>query len=349
MLLFVARDVRRLPLRAARGASDRAAHGLLWVAIVFTALLGLGRAFVPEREQRVLDALVLAPCDRSAIWLGEVARDARLPRRGRARRAAGLRALLPRPRLARPSPRSRSRTSGSARSGRSRRRWQSRRARASCCCRSSSCRSRSRSSSAASARASADAGPLPRLPRALRPALRAHSAGRSSSTSSPSDGVQSSAIAASVCRLPRRRWRSSPSALALVFFVAPNDADQGFSQRIFYFHVPIAFTAYRCFGWGAWKALRHLWKREPSARPRELRRDPPGRHLRRARCCSQARSGRRSRGGTGGSGARTSSCSSSSSSSSTARTSCCASRSRPGRSARTSAPSTRSSASCSCR
>ena len=46
-----------------------AAAGLLWLAILFTALLGLGRAFVAEREQGVLDALVLAPCDRSAIWL----------------------------------------------------------------------------------------------------------------------------------------------------------------------------------------------------------------------------------------------------------------------------------------
>jgi heme exporter protein C len=55
------------------------------------------------------------------------------------------------------------------------------------------------------------------------------------------------------------------TALAFVFFVAPNDADQGFSQRIFYFHVSIAFTAYLCFGLGAWKALRHLWKRDPRA------------------------------------------------------------------------------------
>ena len=45
--------------------------GLLWVAILFTALLGLGRAFVPEREQRMFDGLVLAPCDRSAIWLAK--------------------------------------------------------------------------------------------------------------------------------------------------------------------------------------------------------------------------------------------------------------------------------------
>ena len=55
------------------------------------------------------------------------------------------------------------------------------------------------------------------------------------------------------------------AALLLVFFVAPTDADQGFSQRIFYFHVSIAFTSYLCFGAGAWKALRHLWKRDPHA------------------------------------------------------------------------------------
>ena len=28
---------------------------------------------------------------------------------------------------------------------------------------------------------------------------------------------------------------------------------------IFYLHVPVALTAYACFGWGAWKALRLLW------------------------------------------------------------------------------------------
>ena len=55
------------------------------------------------------------------------------------------------------------------------------------------------------------------------------------------------------------------AAVALIFFYAPTDGDQGFSQRIFYFHVPIALTAYACFGWGAWKALRVLWKRDPNA------------------------------------------------------------------------------------
>ena len=57
----------------------------------------------------------------------------------------------------------------------------------------------------------------------------------------------------------------STSAIALVFFVVPNDADQGFSQRIFYFHVPIALTAYGCFLVGAWKGFRHLWKDDPAA------------------------------------------------------------------------------------
>ena len=55
------------------------------------------------------------------------------------------------------------------------------------------------------------------------------------------------------------------TALIFVFYVAPNDANQGFSQRIFYFHVSIAMTAYACFVGGAWKAFRHLWKRDPRA------------------------------------------------------------------------------------
>jgi heme exporter protein C len=55
------------------------------------------------------------------------------------------------------------------------------------------------------------------------------------------------------------------SAVALIFFYVPTDADQGFSQRIFYLHVPVALTAYACFGWGAWRALAHLRKRDPAA------------------------------------------------------------------------------------
>jgi heme exporter protein C len=55
------------------------------------------------------------------------------------------------------------------------------------------------------------------------------------------------------------------AAIALIFFYAPTDADQGLSQRIFYFHVPIALTAYVAFGWGAWKALAYLRRRDERA------------------------------------------------------------------------------------
>jgi heme exporter protein B len=71
MLLFVVATFVVFHFALPARSSHLAASGLLWVAIVLTALLGLGRAFVPEREQRVLDGLVLAPCDRSAIWLAK--------------------------------------------------------------------------------------------------------------------------------------------------------------------------------------------------------------------------------------------------------------------------------------
>jgi heme exporter protein B len=71
MLLFVIVTLVVFHFALPSGSSDLASNGLLWVAILFTALLGLGRSFVPEREQGVLDGLVLAPCDRSAIWLAK--------------------------------------------------------------------------------------------------------------------------------------------------------------------------------------------------------------------------------------------------------------------------------------
>jgi heme exporter protein B len=71
LLLFVVSALVVFNFSLPAGSSRLAAYGLLWVAIVFTALLGLARAFAAEREQRLLDGLVLAPCDRSAIWLGK--------------------------------------------------------------------------------------------------------------------------------------------------------------------------------------------------------------------------------------------------------------------------------------
>jgi heme exporter protein B len=47
----------------------RAAVGLLWVATVFMAMLGLLRAFAAEREGRLWDGLLAAPVDRAWLWL----------------------------------------------------------------------------------------------------------------------------------------------------------------------------------------------------------------------------------------------------------------------------------------
>jgi heme exporter protein B len=71
MLLFVVSTLVVFHFALPADTSEAAETGLLWVALLFTALLGLVRAFVAEREQRVLDGLVLTPCDRSAIWLGK--------------------------------------------------------------------------------------------------------------------------------------------------------------------------------------------------------------------------------------------------------------------------------------
>jgi heme exporter protein C len=48
------------------------------------------------------------------------------------------------------------------------------------------------------------------------------------------------------------------TALALVFFYAPLDADQGFIQKIFYLHVPLAITALVGFVVGGIYAVQHL-------------------------------------------------------------------------------------------
>jgi heme exporter protein B len=48
------------------------APGILWVTITFVGVLSLGRAFARERDRRTLDGLLLAPVDRSALYLAKV-------------------------------------------------------------------------------------------------------------------------------------------------------------------------------------------------------------------------------------------------------------------------------------
>ena len=45
--------------------------GLLWVLIVFTSLLGLGRSFAHEKRNACMDGILLAPIDRSVIFLSK--------------------------------------------------------------------------------------------------------------------------------------------------------------------------------------------------------------------------------------------------------------------------------------
>jgi heme exporter protein B len=47
------------------------APGILWITFCFAGLLGLNRAFALERENRTLDGLLLAPVDRTALYLGK--------------------------------------------------------------------------------------------------------------------------------------------------------------------------------------------------------------------------------------------------------------------------------------
>jgi heme exporter protein B len=71
MTLFVVATLVVFSFSLPAGTEPEASYGLLWVALLFTGILGLTRAFAAEREQRILDGLILAPCDRSAIWLGK--------------------------------------------------------------------------------------------------------------------------------------------------------------------------------------------------------------------------------------------------------------------------------------
>ena len=51
--------------------SREAVSGVLWVIVVFASILGLNRSMSAEREQGSMDALLIAPIQRGAIFLGK--------------------------------------------------------------------------------------------------------------------------------------------------------------------------------------------------------------------------------------------------------------------------------------
>jgi len=55
-----------------KGAREEAVSGVLWVTLVFASLLGFNRSMAQERDQGNLDALLLAPVARTAIFVGKL-------------------------------------------------------------------------------------------------------------------------------------------------------------------------------------------------------------------------------------------------------------------------------------
>jgi len=51
---------------------EDAAAGILWIAIAFSGTLALGRTFERERHNETLRALMMAPADRPAIYVGKL-------------------------------------------------------------------------------------------------------------------------------------------------------------------------------------------------------------------------------------------------------------------------------------
>lgn len=55
-----------------REESDLLAPGVLWVAVVFSGMLGLSRSSALDEENAALDGLVAAPIDRGVLYLGKM-------------------------------------------------------------------------------------------------------------------------------------------------------------------------------------------------------------------------------------------------------------------------------------
>lgn len=74
MLLFTLLSVLVFSFALELDANARSStvSGVLWVTLVFAAILGLNRSMASEREQGNLDAMMLAPIPRSAIYLGKM-------------------------------------------------------------------------------------------------------------------------------------------------------------------------------------------------------------------------------------------------------------------------------------
>ncbi len=73
MVVFSLLVVMVFHLSLPGGDTRETAPGLLWIAYIFAALLGLGRSFSLELENDAVSGIALAPADRGWVFLGKAA------------------------------------------------------------------------------------------------------------------------------------------------------------------------------------------------------------------------------------------------------------------------------------
>lgn len=80
VLLFSAGSIVALHLALAGGSrpAPPVAAGALWIVLIYAAMLAVSRTLATEREAGTWDALLLAPCDRTAIFAGKAVATATL-------------------------------------------------------------------------------------------------------------------------------------------------------------------------------------------------------------------------------------------------------------------------------
>lgn len=72
LFAFLSILVFSFALELDRIAREEAVSGVLWVTLIFASILGFNRSMAMERDQGNIDAMLLAPIDRSAIFVGKL-------------------------------------------------------------------------------------------------------------------------------------------------------------------------------------------------------------------------------------------------------------------------------------
>ncbi|GAB4315411.1 MAG: heme exporter protein CcmB [Phototrophicales bacterium] len=72
LFTFLSILVFSFALELDREAKQEAVSGVLWVTLVFASILGLNRSLASEREDGNMDAMLIAPVSRIAIYMGKM-------------------------------------------------------------------------------------------------------------------------------------------------------------------------------------------------------------------------------------------------------------------------------------